>query len=301
MKAIQAYFAGWKQVFGNKRMWIFLYLLNLGIALLAAVPISGIFSKSLGQSLELARSLDGFDYAFISELLREYQTGFNIILQQSLGFTGLYLLIFIFLMGGILSIFRNRETPFNFSDFWKGCGKYFWRLLRLTIYFLIIQGILLGIFSTIYLSMTNGMSPFKNFSEVTLITSFQILAPIYLFLATIVFMIHDYAKIHIVHEDKSLLTFPIFQAVGFVFKNFFSCLFLYFLNMLTFLLLFGIYWLASSNMQGMSMTSIAILFITIQVFIFARVGLKLLNLASANHLYKSRIFPEEQVITANEL
>lgn len=301
MKAITAYFAGWKQIFANKRMWILLYLLNLGIALIAAFPISGIFSKSLGQSLELTRSLNGFDYSFINELLREYQTGFNIILQQSVGFTILYLLIFIFLMGGILSVFKDHTSSFSFSNFWKACGKYFWRLLRLSIYFLIIQGILLAIFASLYMSLTNGMSPFKNFSEATLITTFQILAPIYIILAIIVFMIHDYAKIHVVHEDKSIISFPILQTFALVFKNFFSCFGLYLLNILSLLILTGIYWLASSNMQGTSMSSICILFITIQLFIFTRLGLKLLNLASANHLYKAQLNSNEQAIDSNEV
>ena len=67
----------------------------------------------------------------------------------------------------------------------------------------------------------------------------MVLIPIYLFLATILFMIQDYAKVHIIHHDSNLITRPIRNAFQFVFKNFRKCMGLYLLNLLTFLAFFG--------------------------------------------------------------
>lgn len=266
-------------------MWVLLYLLNFVFALLSAVPFSGFLSKSIGHSLANTKMLDGFDYTFISDLLREYGSGFSVVMNLSMGIIILFFIFSIFWMGGILSILKNEENDYSFRKFWQGSAFYFWKLTRLTFYFIFFQIVILGFFA--FLFLRQGISPFGVESEVSIIKSIMILLPIYLFFASIFFMIQDYAKIHIVHDDTKFIFQSIKNAFRFVLKNFRKCFGLYLLNLLTFLVFFGIYWILSNSFKSNSTPTIFLLFLIGQAFIFSRIAVKLLNLGSAMELFQT--------------
>lgn len=286
MAIVSSYQTGWKKVWKNKKMWILLYLLNFVFALLSAIPFSGFLSKSLGHTLETSKMLEGFDYTFLSDLMREYGSGVSVIMNLSIGIILLYFLFSIFWMGGILNILKQDDGTYSFQKFWQGSAYYFWRLVRLTFYFFLIQVLILGVFVFIFLQ--TGVSPFEMESEIPIIRNMMILVPIYLWVATIFFMIQDYAKIQIVHNDISLLTRPINDGFRFVLKNFRKCFGLYLLNLLTFLAFFGIYWLLSNSFESDTTLAIILLFFIGQAFIFGRIAVKLLNLGSAISLFQKK-------------
>lgn len=285
MAIIKPYRSGWKKVWKNKKMWVLLYLLNVVFALLSAVPFLGFLSESVGHTLANSKMLDGFDYTFISDLMREYGSGLSVILNLSKGIILLFFLFSIFWMGGILSILKNEENDYSFRKFWQGSAVYFWKLIRLTFYFTFFQIVILGFFAFLFLQQ--GVSPFEVESEVSIIKSIMILLPIYLLFATIFFMIQDYAKIHIVHDETKFIFQPIKNAFRFVFKNFRKCFGLYLLNLLTFAVFFSIYWILSNSFNSNSTPTITLLFLIGQTFIFSRIAVKLLNLGSAMELFQT--------------
>lgn len=285
MAIIKPYRSGWKKVWKNKKMWVLLYLLNVVFALLSAVPFLGFLSESVGHTLANSKMLDGFDYTFISDLMREYGSGLSVILNLSKGIILLFFLFSIFWMGGILSILKNEENDYSFRKFWQGSAVYFWKLIRLTFYFTFFQIVILGFFAFLFLQQ--GVSPFEVESEVSIIKSIMILLPIYLLSATIFFMIQDYAKIHIVHDETKFIFQPIKNAFRFVFKNFRKCFGLYLLNLLTFAVFFSIYWILSNSFNSNSTPTITLLFLIGQTFIFSRIAVKLLNLGSAMELFQT--------------
>ncbi|HFC00937.1 MAG TPA: hypothetical protein ENJ53_09060, partial [Phaeodactylibacter sp.] len=248
MTIIQLYQKGWKKVWENKRMWILLYLLNFVFALLSAGPFSDFLKKTVGETVATAQMLDGFDYTFISDFMREYGEGFSVILNLSLGIMLLYFLFSIFWMGGILSILKNKNTKFQVQYFLQSSAYFFWRLVRLTFYFILIQVAVFGSFAFILMQM--GISPFEVKSEIKIINTMKFMLPIYLLITTVFFMIQDYAKVHIIHHKIGYITQPIREAFRFVYQNFKKCFGLYLLNLLTFLFFFGVYWLASNSFQS---------------------------------------------------
>ncbi len=282
MKATSAYTEGWKAVFRNGRMWLGLYLFNILFALLAAVPFSGYLGRTVGQSLALERSLSGFNYTFLEGFLREYGQGLSPILDASLGFVALYLLFSVALMGGILVVFRGFYEPFQWSVFWRGCTRFFWRLLGLTVVFLLIHAVVLGIFGAIYLGATNGLDIFGMETELELVRPLYVLLPVYLPVAAAFFMAQDYAKVHLVQNEQAGLFRTIGQAFRLAVRNFGSFYFLYLLNIASLLILFAIYWWVGTLFQS----GIALLFFWGQAFVFGRIGLRLLNLGSATYLYR---------------
>ena len=228
--------------------------------------------------------LNGFDYAFTTDFVREHGGGLPIIFNLSQGILIIYFVFSVFWMGGILKVLKKEDNPFSFRKFLQGSAHYFWRLIRLSIYFIIFHVINLLIFVFIFLKI--GVSPFEMESEVIIINSIKIMLPIFLLISTILFLVHDYAKIQIIHQKKKIITRPILDSFRFVFKNFKKCIGLYLLNLLTFGIFFGIYWLLSNSFKSTTSPSIFLLFIIGQAFIFSRIATKLLNIGSAISLFQ---------------
>ncbi len=289
MNVITTYKEAWKAVLKTRKMWLLLYGLSFLLALLSAMPLKGFMSESLGNSLSLNQSLPGFNYGFIGDVLNQHGDVIGLVLNQSFVLIICFFLVSIFFLGGILSIFKQETIDYDGTVFWQSCSRYFWRLLRLSFYFLFFHLLLLGLFVSLYLALTNGLSPFETESETLWIQTFHIMAPIYLLLATFLFLVHDYAKVHVIHSDKALLTVPILQTFSFVFKNIRKFLSLYLLNALTFLLFFGVYYLLKNSFLADSFGTITLLFLLTQIFVMLRVGLKLLNLGGVTLMYGEEI------------
>jgi len=285
MNALTAYTAAWRATLRTRKVWLLLYGVTFLLALLSAMPLKGFMANTLGNSLALNQSLPGFDYGFIGDVLNEHGDAIGLVLNQSLVLIICFFVVSIFFLGGIISIFRQTEIEYDGHIFWQGCSRYFWRLLRLSLYFLFFHLLLLGFFVGLYLYLTKGLDPFETESEVLWIRTFHIMAPIYLVMATFLFLVHDYAKLHVVHSNRSLLTVPILQTFRFVFGNLGKFCSLYLLNILTFLLFFGVYYLLKNSFLADSFGTITLLFLLTQVFVMGRVGLKLLNLGGVTLLY----------------
>lgn len=277
MTIFTAYLEGLKTTFRNGKMWLLLYGLNFLFALMLAYPLSGFLSGKLSRTIAVDKLFAGFDFTVFNDILKEYGDGLSVFGNMSVFAAMLFLLFSIFVVGGILNVFVHHNTSTYLSNFWSGAGKYFWRIFRLTFFFLIIHGIVIFIFVNIYGALTAGglenYDSEKHFWQVA-----YVLLPIYLLAATIVFMIQDYAKIHIVQSNATWITQPTLQAFRFVFKNFGRTLLLYMMNLLTFLFFFFIYWEINGPLGP---ESIGLAFFIGQLFIVFRIGMKLLNLGSA--------------------
>jgi len=287
LKAVKAYIKGWLFLFKNWKMCLILYAFNIGFAAVAAFPLNNYLQSTVAHTLSIQESLKGFNYAIISDFLNEYGTGLAVVFNQSLVVLFLFLLVSIFLTGGILNVIKYYPSRFENGLFWQGCIKYFWRLFRLTAYFLIAQGLLLFMAFKVYTFITGGLNFFELESDKQLLDAFKIVFPVYLFLVMLLFLMQDYIKIHIVHQEKFLLTRTIFQGVALVFKNFFPFILLYLFNLATFLIFFAAYWFISNTFQTETLGIIILVFAISQISIIARIGCRLINLSSAGWLYKA--------------
>ena len=139
---------------------------------------------------------------------------------------------------------------------------------------MVLHGLLLFIFKAIFDALTaGGLTRFN--SEAELYKRGMLLLPFYGIIATVLWMIQDYIKVLMVDQDLSLLR-AIAQGIRFVFKNFMSTFLLYLVNLLVFGLLFYLYWQIPTG------NAFVLAFVLGQVFLFFRIGTKLVNLASAS-------------------
>ena len=285
MTILTAYLEGLRTTFRNGKMWLLLYALNFLFALLLAYPFSGFLGEKLSTTLAIDKLFDGFDYSIFSDILREYGDVLSVFKNLTIFAVAFYLILSVFIVGGILNVFVHHKTSTSLSNFWNGASKYFWRMLRLTFYFLIIHGIVIFIFANIYGAFTAG--GFENYdSEKYLWQVAYVVVPIYLLVATVFFIAQDYAKIHIVQSDSNWIFQPILNSFKFVFRNLGKTLLLYLLNLLTFLVFFFIYWKINGHLGP---TSILFAFLLGQAFIVFRIGTKLLNLGSAVSWFEEKM------------
>ncbi|MEM6963397.1 MAG: hypothetical protein AAF573_01445, partial [Bacteroidota bacterium] len=119
--------------------------------------------------------LGGFDYAFVTDFMREYGGGMSVILNLSFGIIGLFFIFSIFWMGGILSVLKENSPTFSSQKFWQGSTIYFWRLVRLTFYFFLMHVVMLSIFALLFAKQ--GINPLVIESEIPIINRFKIFIP----------------------------------------------------------------------------------------------------------------------------
>ena len=285
MKVINSYLAGWKMILQNKKLWILLFAFNFLFALVCTLPFNSFLKNTIGNSLSVKASLESFNYPFVGDFLEKYGDNLSFLLNQSLVVSIAFLLLNIFLIGGVLFVFKKKVLKSKIYVLYRGAANFFWRMTRLSAYFTIVQGLLFAVF------FLNIIFTAKNFSIVDLTSDYAVInmikwtLPVYLFFATVTSMIHDYAKIHLIHTDRKWLFTTIWHSIKIAIRNFPAYFSLYALNIGTLVLFSAAYWSVFSFNSLDSYSIILLSFVVGQLFLFARVGLKLLNLASANDLY----------------
>lgn len=286
MTAISAYINGLKWSVRNVKIWLWLYLCNFALAALAAIPLMNLLEEKLGNTFAAQKLMEGFDYTVFNDFMREYGAAISPILSQSKLLIVLYILLSVFLMGGILEVCKNSPQTAHFRSFVVGSIKYFWRLLRMTIYFLVIHGLVFFLFFQLFMSLIHGGDLKQLTSELVVYHRGAIVLVIYLFVAGIILTVHDFAKIYLVENNPKWVFTAIKNGVKIVFKNFKSTFFLSFLNWFVFGLFSIIYLLLRGDDLNSTVGGLWFIFILGQVFILIRMGLKILNLASKTLWYK---------------
>ncbi|MFK7935202.1 MAG: hypothetical protein AB8G22_16945 [Saprospiraceae bacterium] len=282
---ITAFKTGFQRLTRNAHLLGWLYAINIGFALVVALPLQSLLENKVGQSLGIQRLIPNFDYTIIRDFMREYGSELAVIFQEAQVVLLLYFVLSIFLAGGILEKVRFSPT----RTFLQGSGQHFWRMLRLTIYFMLIYVVLIIVLGSIFqfIFITN----FANFTnERPVVHGAGVFVGIFFILAVLVSMVQDYAKIQLVQHPEQSVFKSFWQTWGITFKNLTQTLPLYLINALLLLMVFGLYWWLSGYLHPINTSGKIILtFLLSQVFLIARIGIKLLNLASATVLYEKQL------------
>lgn len=286
MSIIHAIKQGLKHTWRYKAMFILLYLMTFILAFFVAYPLKQLLESTVGHSMMLNDLVKGFDYTFLNDFKNAYGAGFYPIINQSLAVLGLYMLLFIFFTGGIISIFLRQPDRYSRSIFWGQSAHFFARFFRLTCYFLIIHAIVFGIFGYSFYESVHGLSPFELENEATIAANFKILAPIYVLVAALFFMWQDYTKIILINQDYTWTYKAQWSALKFIGKHFRQTYSLYLFNLLIWALIAGINYCVANTIDFKSSGDIWFSFLMTQVFVMARLILKVFNLGSCTALYQ---------------
>ena len=287
MTSIAAYKNGLKWSVQNIKLWGWLYFGNFLLAALAAIPLMNLLEEKLEHTLASRRLMEGFDFTVFTDFIHEYGAALLPVFSQTPLLIIVYLFLSVFFMGGILAVCKRNPQKVDFQLFAVGAIQYFWRIFRMSLYFLILHGLLIMLFGTLFMLLIKGGDLKQLDSELVIYTRGMIILAVYLFFAGLLVLIQDFSKIEMVENNHKIVVKSIKIAVITVFRHFKSIFVLALLNWFGFGLIALLYlWLRGDDLNH-SVTELWMIFILGQFFILLRMGLKVLNLASKTLLYKN--------------
>lgn len=260
-----------------------LYVANLLFALLISFPIFQFLNDKLSHSLAIDKLEGRFDYTVFSDILNEYGVTADFLVNQSLVGGLLFLLLSVFLTGGVLTVLRSSAGNSRYGDlgFWAGAAKFYWRILGLTLMFLMLQGLIAFAFMNLFGLLTEGGLD-RFYGEAAIYNRAYIVFFFYCVVASIFWMLQDYVKVIMIREDRGLFS-SIVKSLKFVLKRFGRTALLYLLCFAIFAIVYYLYWRTSA------ISSIGLAFLVGQIVLLIRIFTKVLNLSAATLWYDANV------------
>jgi hypothetical protein len=286
------------------------FVLTVLVALPASHLVQADIEASLGDSLVGAQMNRGVDFEWWSLYLETASglgrtftpgnIGFAAVIENlnrvldggsmapaASALVALYLLLWLFLAGGIIDRLA-RQRAVRAAAFFAACGAFFWRFLRLGVIaglgFWVLMGPLHGwLFDTVYAGATANMTV-----ERTAFVIRVVLYLVYVGLLAAWTLVMDYSKVRAVVEDRRSMLGALFAGTRFVVKHPKKTGLLWLANDLALLIVWSAYAVAAPGAvdpAGLAWTTFAIG----QVYVVARLFLKLLTWASETALFQSML------------
>jgi hypothetical protein len=281
------------------RMIVYLWLINLAFALVIVAPLYLLVQKDFGHSLAGGRLRVG-DPAWLGEMALKYQDIPPALLGGILLPALLFLLLYIFLNGGIIGrLAALPEQKITLAGFLADCGKYFWRFFRVflaaLIGYLLLFGFVFRLVSAVFKPWIDSAS-----NELPSIIAANLRTLVIVLIFTIVQMYFDYVKVSLVAENSRKVLKVLFSSLGFVLKRFFRAWFLYLLVGVFYLVLTVLYAFVNGFFPRYGAPSFAIAVFWAQIYILLRIGIKVLFFATELTFYESQKYkaPKEQPVAA---
>lgn len=293
MNIVKAYTKGFGEANRHFGMIALIYLSNLFLALILAFAFRDMLQTGFGGSAASDSLLQGFNYTTWHDFLNQNNLAFSTIMAQVKWYGIAYLIITVFLNGGILSAFRTGN--FKRSDFFGSAAHHFFRFFRLSAYMICFQLLVVLLvwfpvtllFDGFFDTMKTDRALFFAFGGIFLFS---------LLLFGLLKIISDYAKFHIFLRKQKTVLPAIWSATKYVFRRFFKLYALFLMLLVAPLVAFAVYALLNHWIGMNSAVSILIMFLVQQVFVFTRGWLRVWRLGGQYHVYFAD-YAQEQIQT----
>ncbi len=256
-------------------MVLLLWLINFMFASVIYFLVSGLFNSAVAPHIDADQMIKTLDFSVILDFILANGGSLSTIFSIGLILTIMYFIISHMLYGGILHTLKlkreyesGKEKTRFMAVFWQGAGKFFFRFLFLTVLSILLWLVFLII--NLILTPIGSVLTENGANEPILIYVFIGRVVIALFLIFLIKMIMDYARIMIVVENTSNVIQSFRRAIGFVFRHFGRTLVLFYLILITGLLLFYIGYFLKNLINTTTLTAVIIAFIIGQIIIMIR-------------------------------
>jgi hypothetical protein len=286
------------------------WLLTLIVGLPLAVSMQASLREHLGASLAADSAASGANSEWMQEFADQASgvgvtfkptiIGFGAVLDNLsafldhtarplviVGAAGTYIVLWLFVAGGIIDRYaRDRATGVH--GFFSASGVFFFRFFRLGLVMLAVYGLLFGylhpwLFDRVYPRLTREINVEP--------TALFIRAGLYLIFGLALGacnLVFDYAKVRAVVEDRRSALGALTSGLRFVRRNAGAAATLYLLDMGLFAVTLAAYAAVAPGAGGLGWTMWAG-FAIAQLYIAARLGVKLVFWASETALFQGRL------------
>jgi len=272
----------------TKTLILLFYLLNLGSALIVALPFRSVLGTVAGHSFTGGAFASGFDAEVILELMSR-NTVVGPVFQTLIAFAAaVYGIGILFFSGGVFGLYL-RNDRFDAGEFWNDAGRMFPRYLRLFLLSLPVLVICYCIqfLETAFVRIVYGPDPYQTvlYWGVWIRTGLGYLG---LLIYAVIF---DYARIFAIDSDERNMRRALGNGIRFVFRHFLPVIGIALPVFLAGLLLLILYNLVTGGFPSPSTAGLIVLICLQQAYIAGRVKLRLI-LYAVQTSYFARKVPE---------
>ena len=262
MKTIDHFVKGLKNSLASWRLGIVLFVFKFTCAIFLVIPLNALLSESFEHNLYASSFLTRLDLTLIIDFIRSNIQGLKIYLIFFLLTWLVVVVLNIFISGGIFRLlcdgFRRGYHSFTIGHFFRLSGRYLFRLSRLFLYSLLFYIVVIA-FHLVFAELSKAI--FGGFSASFRFAWIFVRLAITGFLAMLVVMTFDYAKIHVVSVRHIKVKMTIKEAMIFVGKNFGGAVLLYLLLILGLAVTVAVFWGLDRGL-GLLGTSTIVLILT---------------------------------------
>ena len=313
--------AGFGSVGRSWGLVVLVLLANLALALVLAVPLAHQLEGDLAKRGAGSAMMYGFDYDWWSQWSEQQRgpssalapdllgTGFalknvDLLLKGSLpaglfawgsrpsldattlGLGALYLLLQVFLTGGLLGVFRAPQGGWTVRGLAQGSGFYFGRLLRVSLLALAATGALFAV-NAPFARWVDGLAR-EAVSERTAIAFTLGRHAVLLLALVLVHMVSSHARVMVVREERLSAVLAFLSSLGFCARNFLSALGQYFVVGVLGIGLVALFGVLDGRLTVVGWRSQLVALVLFEAVVAARIALRLGLLASQVELQRAR-------------
>jgi hypothetical protein len=307
---LKAWRDGWRRVAAAPAVVFAVFALTLAIAVPLATTLREALQAHLGRSLEAAEAAEHVDYDWWQEFAAQASGLGSTFVPRIVGFAAtldnlsglldgqaetlpiatvlaVYLIGWAFISGGIIDRYaRQRRTRTH--GFFAACGVYFFRFLRLgaiagLFYWWMFAAVHPWLFDEWYPRLTRNTNVERE--------AFAVRALLYLAFGALLLLgnlLFDYVKVRAVVEDRRSMFGALLAALRFITHHPGRTFGLYALNGIVFGGVLAL-WAAAAPGAGGTGVSIWLGFTAAQLYVLARLLLKLHFLASQTALFQASL------------
>jgi hypothetical protein len=330
-----ALFRGFRAVARNWGLVVLVLAVNLGLALVLALPLASQLERELAHRGSSATMMYSFDYDWWNRW-SEDQTGYTRSFAPDVFGAGfifknldlllgehplasvlpgdgltpdrprtvrlpppppvldplimaagvLYLLVQVFLTGGLLGVLRAPQGGWTFRGLIHGSGFYFGRLLRVSLLALGLVAIVFAVNAPLARWMDELAR--EAVSERTALAIGLGRHALLLGVLGVVHMVASFARVIVVREERRSAALALVSSLGFCARNLASALGQYAVVLFLALLLLVAWRAADSRLIVLGWRSQLLAFALFEALLLGRIGLRLGLLASQLELHRSR-------------
>ena len=273
----------WEAAARNSSMSVWLWTSVLLFALIMAAPVYFVARQDFGRSLS-GSDLGRLGFLWLGDVIFKYQDLAPAVAGWLLVPLALFILLSVFLNGGVIGRLVAGGGRTKFMDFMADCGRFFGRFLRafllaIPVYILVFGG-LMKLVSTALDAWIEGAG-----GELSVIIASNLRVLVALLLLSLVQMAFDYVKIHIVAaQEKSVFTAAA-RVAAFLRKRFFKAWILYLVGTAAGAATGALFLAVTSILPGAGPAGFAPGFLWAQAFIWSRIWIRIFINATEIQLY----------------
>jgi len=283
MKILNTFEKGFQTTNKRLRMVVYLWIINFVYSMLIVTPVYFLIKKDLSRSLMTDQIIEGRGLLWLGDIIYKYQDIFPALVGWFLIPGIFFMLLYIFLYGGVIGRIAAQDEKMKMSDFLADCSKYFFAFLRVSLIslvaYLAVFGGIYGIISALFNIWKKNAS-----TEWPLILSSILEFLILVLLFSVVRMFFDYVRVRLVVEKSKKTIRATLLNHAFIGKRFFRAWFLYLLVGLITAAIGAVYLAVYQPLPNIGVLLI-VGFVWQQIYVLSRMWTKILFYSTEYHFF----------------